>query len=162
MLKCLFSKRLSYLTSANYTGEKPYKCKKCTYVCSQKSNLVKHQRIHTSEKPYKCKECSYACSRKYVLLKVLNISEFTQVRTVLKCLFSKRSSYLTSANYTGEKPIKCKECSYACYRKCVLVKHHRIHTGEKPYKCKVCSYACSEKCNLDNHQQIQTGEKPYK
>ena len=40
-----------------HTGEKPYKCKFCEYVCSKISSLAIHARTHTGEKPYKCKEC---------------------------------------------------------------------------------------------------------
>ena len=47
-----------------HTGEKPYKCSKCSHSSSHTSALVNHRMTHTDEKPYKCSECSYSSSRK--------------------------------------------------------------------------------------------------
>ena len=121
----------------SHTGEKPFKCNKCDFACTQAENLVTHKRTHTGEKPYKCNECDFACAQAAHLV--------THKRT-----------------HTGQKPYKCNECNFACSESGSLTKHKRSHTGEKPFKCNKCDFACTQAGNLLTHQRTHSGEKPYK
>ncbi|OAF69535.1 hypothetical protein A3Q56_02718 [Intoshia linei] len=45
----------------SHTGEKPYKCKVCTYACAQSSKLTRHMKTHgknESDVVYTCKNCN--------------------------------------------------------------------------------------------------------
>ena len=45
-------------------GGKSFKCEKCPYAATQKSDLHKHvQGVHEKVTPYQCDKCSYAASQ---------------------------------------------------------------------------------------------------
>lgn len=43
----------------SHTGEKPYKCRMCTYACAQSSKLTRHMKTHgrSGREVYQCKFC---------------------------------------------------------------------------------------------------------
>ena len=124
-----------------HTGEKFYKCDKCSKSCKTKAHLKrhykKHQVKHTREKPYKCNECDFAATYPSTL---------------------KRHEII----HKKEKPYKCDLCNYRTKRCDLLKTHMLIHTGEKPYKCDLCSFSTSISTNLRRHRMTHTGERPYK
>ncbi|XP_041831056.1 zinc finger protein 239-like [Melanotaenia boesemani] len=140
-LRCLNSKKCFKVTQnvniqkADRTGEKTVRCDECGQICSKKSNLIQHMRIHTGEKPFSCGECGQRFSQKSSLNLHMRI-------------------------HTGEKPFSCGECGQKFSQKSSLNKHTSIHTGEKPFICGECGKRFSLKSYLNQHMRIHTGEKP--
>ncbi|KAI1700440.1 zinc-finger double domain-containing protein [Ditylenchus destructor] len=145
--------------------DRRFKCKKCSYVATYRSYLIRHERTHTSERPYKCRLCKYAAARSGDLITHMRIHTGEKP---YKCRFCKFATALNSnliihtRTHTGEKPYKCRFCEYAATQRSHLISHIRVHTGEKPYKCRLCKYAAARSGDLITHMRIHTGEKPYK
>ncbi|XP_077107141.1 gastrula zinc finger protein XlCGF66.1-like isoform X2 [Ranitomeya variabilis] len=106
-----------------------YPCSECGKCFTRKSGLVDHQRIHTGEKLFLCSECGKCFSRKSTLIDHQRI-------------------------HTGEKPFSCSECGKRFSQKSTLVDHQRIHTGEKPFSCLECGKSFTQKSNLVAHQKL--------
>ncbi|XP_057352678.1 histone-lysine N-methyltransferase PRDM9-like [Manis pentadactyla] len=119
-----------------HTREKPYVCRECGRGFTQTAHLIRHERIHTGEKPYVCGECGQGFTQKEHLIPHGRI-------------------------HTGEKPYVCGECGRSFTEKSGLIRHERIHTGEKPYICRQCGRGFTLSSHLLRHERTHTGEKPY-
>ena len=49
---------------------------------------------------------------------------------------------------------KCEFCGKTFKNVCNLTAHRRSHTGEKPYRCRLCSYSCAQSSKLTRHMKI--------
>ncbi|XP_017517700.3 histone-lysine N-methyltransferase PRDM7 [Manis javanica] len=119
-----------------HTREKPYVCRECGRGFTQTSILIGHERTHTGEKPYVCRECGRG---------------FTQTSILIR----------HERTHTGEKPYVCRECGRGFTQTSNLIRHERTHTGEKPYVCRECGRGFTQTSNLIRHERTHTGEKPY-
>ena len=52
---------LNHHVSAIHLNQSKWVCSQCGKICSSKSNLKVHLRVHLRVKPYHCRWCSYSC-----------------------------------------------------------------------------------------------------
>ncbi|XP_069606019.1 zinc finger protein 773-like [Ranitomeya imitator] len=134
--KCFNNKSDCVKHERIHTGEKPFSCSECEKCFNRKTHLVSHQRTHTGEKPFSCSECG-------------------------KC-FAHKVHFVTHQRiHTGVKPFSCSECGKCFKQRLHLDSHKRTHTGEKPFSCSECGKCFTQKSGCDSHKRTHTGEKPF-
>ena len=138
--------------------DKPYKCYPCDFMTARKDSLTSHARIHTGEKPFICSECDFICHLTVHSRIHAGIKPFICTKCDFKTAYQTAlSSHMMT--HTDEKPFACPHCSYKAGRKASVLIHLRTHTGQKPFCCSKCTYATAFTGNLKRHMLTHSGKK---
>ncbi|XP_071448126.1 zinc finger protein 64-like [Hetaerina americana] len=146
-----------------HTGERPFKCDKCSRWFSRGDKLRTHLRIHAGVKPHACKICPYKAVDSGSLRKHMRVHTNERPYKCQICPYSARdSSQLTVhlRTHTGDHPFVCTHdsCNASFKTSSDLKRHVRIHTGERPFECQMCPYKCSISSNLRAHMRQNHSE----
>ncbi|XP_042306307.1 zinc finger protein 271-like isoform X2 [Sceloporus undulatus] len=142
------------------TVKKSYKCSVCGNNFRNGSYLKIHQRIHTSEKPYKC---SY-CGKCFTWSSQFRLHE--RIHTAV-CSYCGKSFSQKSELAEHEKTHAAKD-SYVCFAcgkifdvSSDLIVHVWTHK-EKPFECSLCGKTFKNSLQCIAHQKVHTKEKQHK
>ena len=125
-----------YITQTQSDGELVFICTRCSRKFKDKSNLMRHIRMHDGIRAH---DCAY-CGKKFTQKVHLQVHE---------------------RSHTGEKPYQCPSCDKSFSSHKTLSKHKVVHTKIKPFKCEECGRAFAFKDKLQFHKIIHTGAMPY-
>ena len=158
-----------------HENKRRHLCSTCGRGFKTRHALHIHNMIHTGEKPIRCKICSYRCRQKTALdwhitkrhpylLADDKISDDKKRwgyngRPPRKARTKKNSNVKVRELKSPKKPkvqaekIQTVDSTYGRGFKTqqAFNAHNLIHTGKKPIRCEHCSYRCQQKSALDWH-----------
>lgn len=166
----------------HHSGEKPHICTTCTKRFGTKEQLRKHMSVHTDDKNYSCSICNLRLKyrnnlNKHMLLHsapksfVCNYcgQTFNQkgnLKTHIDRKHSNKSGYCNDCckdvsnieahmwMHTGQRPLKCEQCSSSFYKLNSLVRHINYrHKNPDKFKCMFegCAMTFPSRPMLDFH-----------
>lgn len=124
------------------SSERRHKCETCNLGFKQKSNLLRHERLHRNERPFPCDTCGKQFVQKHDLAR-------HQQRI-----------------HSNERPFACDVCGLLFKVKCALKRHtDRVH-AQKPnvrtdLKCHICEKLFWTNRELVIHQRTHTGKVKF-
>ena len=172
--KCPYSSaerpKLKYhMVSVHNMGVK-FKCDECPYSSADSGNLKRHivgvhksenLRIHSGNVHLKLEPSSVSLEDEEDSkeLSDLSITEGVELKDTKMLLHQKLQ------NNSGDKKLKCEQCSYQASQKWSINRHIRdVHDKIKNHVCDECGYASSEKNMMERHWDAvhNKGDKKFK
>ncbi|XP_071541248.1 uncharacterized protein [Panulirus ornatus] len=141
--------------------ELPFKCEKCNFSFSFRSELRKHVKLHSSKYHFTCKNCHQAFQQEIYLAKhqcgrsLFHSQNTFSSNTLMQVIPQTTKKLENGCTY------KCDECGRRFHKKILLNVHRRTHSGEKPYKCKECDKRFVSATHCRVHRRTHTVERPY-
>ncbi|KAL1451442.1 hypothetical protein WDU94_005818 [Cyamophila willieti] len=126
-----------------HSGEKPYKCGYCSFGSGRKFCITKHMK--TQHRLYNFLGYVYDCQH-------CKLYKTTSLKDILA--HCKACEYMPRPNAFESKYV-CYMCNYATYKMELIRAHVCSHSGEKPYKCRYCSFASRRQSYITNHLKIK-------
>ena len=127
----VFYRGLKKHISGVHGNQSRFRCNKCDYRCSRKTQLAQHSTTHMGEEARTevCEQCGAKFKKKDVLT--------VHIKRVHKKI----------------KDHKCEACGKAFFSKTKMLQHVKIHTGEMDFSCQHCLKQFNQKCNRDTHEK---------
>lgn len=133
-------------SASSSPAAKKYHCDQCAKAFTRSDMLTRHKRLHSGDKPFHCNECSQVFSRSDHLSTHMRTHTGESLISndhhkdppppissglagvgapTIEVLNSNGSP--TVIIIAGEKPYKCKLCSYSACRKDMITRHMKVH-----------------------------------
>uniref|UniRef100_A0AAQ4PLT5 C2H2-type domain-containing protein n=1 Tax=Gasterosteus aculeatus aculeatus TaxID=481459 RepID=A0AAQ4PLT5_GASAC len=137
---------------------KKHACTHCNMSFNSSTRLREHVRVHTGERPYLCSACPKKFAVKQALKKHMSRMHEGQA-DVSEAQADTSSNWKTVGTRCREGFI-CALCPRLLRTRFMLSEHFRTHTGEKPLKCEQCSATFRFRGQLSLHKKRCAGPQP--
>ncbi|CAI9729155.1 XP_029640697.2LOW QUALITY PROTEIN: uncharacterized protein LOC115215614 [Octopus vulgaris] len=137
------------------------KCKCCTYVSLDKTDLYNH--FKENHPRCLCHVCGFTSEHAYVIKRHM-MRHSADGCTCELCGKTYKDQYILKmhvkmVHLPAEVLYECTICAKKFTRKAHLKRHLRIHDPEKPYKCPHCEYRGCERSDISKHVLIHDEQK---
>lgn len=137
------------------------KCKCCTYVSLDKTELLNH--FKENHPRCICQVCDFTSEYSYIIRRHMMRHNATGSTCEL-CGKTYKDQYILKmhvkmVHLPAEVLYECTVCAKKFTRKAHLKRHLRIHDPEKPYKCPSCDYRGCERSDISKHILIHDDPK---
>ncbi|XP_034287667.1 zinc finger protein 184-like isoform X2 [Pantherophis guttatus] len=145
-----------------WVQKSPYQCQYCGKYLSTRIILADHEKLHTGERPYKCHKCTDSFIRKHHLFRHLAIHLREISNEDVKSLRIKsRQTMRIKRRHYGQKASEGLLPASDVTRRSGLAKHPKIPTQEN-YVCQHCGKCMRTKSSFVNHGKIhRRKQQPY-